>query len=156
MTVHRTANQFVPSLQRSTANAFAPIQREFDRLFDQLGAGWSALNEAEVAPRLAMRDTKEGLEITVELPGIAKEDVKISVADGMLTVSGEKRTEKDVKEEDYRFSERSYGAFSRAVVLPPVVDAAKIRASMKDGVLTVVVPRDGTTTAKTIEIQPAA
>jgi HSP20 family protein len=156
MTVHRSANQFLPSLQRSTANVFQPIQREFDRLFDQLGAGWTQLTEIELAPRMDMRDTKDGVEITVELPGMGKDDVKIAVEDDVLTISGEKRTEKETKEEDYRFSERTYGAFSRSVALPRGVDPDKIKASMKDGVLKLVAPRNGSTKTKAIEIQPGA
>jgi HSP20 family protein len=156
MTVHRSPNQFLPSLQRSTANVFGPIQREFDRLFDQLGAGWTQLTDLELTPRMDMRDTKDGLEITVELPGIAKDDVKIAVEDDVLTVSGEKRTQKDTKEEDYRFSERTYGAFSRSIALPSSVDADKIKASMKDGILTLAAPRSAAAKTKAIEIQPGA
>ncbi|MGZ6040253.1 MAG: Hsp20/alpha crystallin family protein, partial [Phenylobacterium sp.] len=129
MTVHRSTSQFLPSLQRSTANVFGPIQREFDRLFDQLGTGWTQITEMELVPRMDMRDTKAGLEITVELPGISKDDVKIAIEDDVLTISGEKRTQKETKEEDYRFSERTYGAFSRSIALPRTVDAEKIKAS---------------------------
>jgi HSP20 family protein len=155
MTVHRSPTQFLPKLAGSASNVFAPIQREFDRLFDQLGNGWSALAEVELAPKMDIRDTKDSVEISLELPGMAREDVKISVEDDLLTVSGEKKTEKETKEEDYRLSERTYGAFSRSVTLPRNVDAATIKATMKDGVLKLTAPKTGSATSKAIEIQPA-
>ncbi|TAJ69834.1 MAG: Hsp20/alpha crystallin family protein [Phenylobacterium sp.] len=155
MTVHRSPAQFLPKLAGSAGNVFAPIQREFDRLFDQLGNGWAALAEIDLSPRMDIRDTKDSLEISVELPGLARDDVKITVEDEVLTISGEKKTEREAKEEDYHFSERTYGAFSRSVTLPRSVEAAKIKATMKDGVLKVTAPKNGTAQTKSIEIQPA-
>ena len=153
MTVHRVPTPFLPKLAGSASNVFAPIQREFDRLFDQLGAGWTTLGEVDLEPRMDVRDTKDGLQITVELPGIAEADVKVAVEDDILTISGEKKTEKETKEDDYRLSERTYGAFSRSVTLPRSIDADKIKATMKDGVLTLVAPKNGIAEAKTIQIQ---
>ncbi|WP_293677850.1 Hsp20/alpha crystallin family protein [uncultured Phenylobacterium sp.] len=155
MTVHRSPVQFLPRIAGSAGNAFAPIQREFDRLFDQLGSGWAALADVELAPKMDIRDTKGGLEISLELPGMTRDDVKIAVEDDVLTVSGEKKTEKETKEEDYRLSERTYGAFSRSVTLPRSVEAGKITATMKDGVLKLTAPKNGTAKTKSIEIQPA-
>lgn len=155
MTVHRSPTQFLPKLAGSAGNVFAPIQREFDRLFDQLGSGWTALAEVELTPKMDIRDTKDGLEISLELPGMTRGDVKIAVEDDLLTISGEKKTEKETKEEDYHLSERTYGAFSRSITLPRSVDAEKIKATMKDGVLKLTAPKNGTTKAKAIEIQPA-
>jgi len=155
MTVQPPGSQFLPTLQRSATNVFAPIQREFDRLFEHLGTSWNAFTEMELAPRMDVRDTKEGLEITVELPGIAQEDVKISVDDDILTISGEKKSQKETKEEGYRLSERTYGSFSRSISLPSSVDADKIKASMENGVLTLVAPKSATARSKTIKIQGA-
>lgn len=155
MTVQPQTTQFLPSLQRSASNVFAPIQREFDRLFDQLGTGWTAIAELEHAPRMDVRDTKDGLEITVELPGIAQGDVSISVDENVLTIRGEKKAEKETKQEHYRVSERTYGAFSRSISLPSNVDVDKISATMADGVLKLVAPKTAGVQAKTIEIQSA-
>lgn len=155
MTVHRSPTQFLPKLAGSAGSVFAPIQREFDRLFDQLGSGWAALAEVEQAPKMDIRDTDDGIEISLELPGMTRGDVKIAVEDDVLTISGEKKTEKETKEDDYRLSERTYGAFSRSVTLPRSVDAEKVKATMKDGVLKLTAPKDGTAKAKAIEIQLA-
>jgi HSP20 family protein len=153
MTVQVPAKQFQPAAR--AASLFSPIQREFDRLLEQFGAGFGGFSDLETAPRMDVRDTKDGLEITLEVPGIADEDVKVTVEDNVLTVRGEKKTEAERKEEDYRISERSYGAFSRSITLPASVDADKLTASLEKGVLKLVAPRNGKAQVKTIEIQPA-
>lgn len=153
MTAQPATKPFLPALQRSASEVFTPIQREFNRLFDHLGSGWDTLTDLAVSPRMDMQDTKDAIQVTVELPGLTQDDVKIAVEDDVLTVSGEKKAEKDVKAENYRFSERAYGAFSRSILLPRSVDADKIKATMTDGVLKIVAPKDGAAAAKTIEIQ---
>ena len=153
MTVQPPVNQFLPTLQRSAANVFAPVQREFDRLFEQLGTGWQTFSDLELMPRMDVRDTRDSLEITVELPGIAQEDVKIAVDDDLLTISGEKKAQKDVKQESYRLSERTYGAFSRSITLPGNVDVDKVTATMANGVLKLVAPKTAAAQSKTIEIK---
>lgn len=144
----------VPSLQRSATSAFAPIQREFNRLFDELGAGWETFTELRVAPSMDVADTTDGVEITVEVPGMSRQDIKIAMDGDMLTISGEKKAEKETKEKNYRVVERSYGAFSRSVYLPSI-DAAKIEATMTDGVLKIKAPKKAEAQAKTIPIQSA-
>jgi HSP20 family protein len=155
MITQSATKQFLPSLQRSASTAFAPIQREFNRLFDELGNGWAAFTEFDLMPRIDVRETNKALELTVELPGIAQEDVKIAVEDDVLTISGEKKAEKETKEDNYRVAERSYGAFSRSITLPRSVDAENIKATMSDGVLKLVAPKQAGAEAKTIKIQAA-
>jgi HSP20 family protein len=141
--------------QRAASTFFAPIQREFDRLFDQLGAGWASFSEQHLAPRMDIRETESSVEITAELPGMAEKDVKIALSDNLLTISGEKTAETETRQQDYRLSERSYGAFSRTIALPPGVDADKIKATMRDGVLKLTAPKSPTSQAKTIPIETA-
>ena len=150
MTAQTPVKPAQSAVHRSAISAFAPIQREFDRLFDRLADGWGD------SPRMDIRNTDQGLEITVELPGIDRKDVKLAVEDGVLTISGEKKTETETREADYRLSERSYGSFSRSIALPSGVAADKIEASMRDGVLTLTAPRSDQTKPRTIEIQPSA
>lgn len=137
----------------SPSRVFAPLQREFDRILDDLGTGWSALTELTPLPRMDLRDTDTAVELTVELPGMKRSDVDIRIDDDVITVSGEKRNE--VREEDrrYRVLERSYGAFSRSVTLPRSVDATRIKAVMTDGVLKITAPKRQGEGAKKIEIQ---
>lgn len=153
MTAQPHSKQFLPNLQRSANHAFAPIQREFNRLFEQLGSGWEAFTELEISPRMDLQDTKDAVQVTIELPGMTQEEIKIAIADDILTVSGEKKAEKEGEDENYRFSERAYGAFSRSIALPRSIDAEKITATMADGVLKIVAPKDGAAAAKTIKIQ---
>lgn len=147
--------ELLPTIQRTAGQAFAPIQRQFNRLFDELTESWDNLTEFTMAPRMDVRDTKKALELSFELPGIAQDDVKIAVEDDILTVSGEKKAESDTTEGDYRVHERSYGSFSRSVLLPRSVDAARIKATMDKGVLKIVAPKNGAAEPTTIPIQAA-
>lgn len=147
-----------PAMRASTppmrsAPFFAPLQREFDRLFDQLGSAWDGAGEMALNPRMDVRDTEATLEVTLEMPGVDPKDVKVSVEGGLLTISGEKRSEAERAEKDYRLSERAFGAFSRRLSLPSHADTDKIRATMDKGVLTLIVPKDGAAKAKTVQIQ---
>lgn len=155
MTAQPNTKQFLPSLQRSATTALAPIQREFNRLFDDLATSWNTFAEFEPMPRMDVQETKSAVELTVELPGIALNDIKIELEDDLLTISGEKKSEKETKDKNYRVSERTYGAFSRSITLPRNIDADKIKASMADGVLTIVAPKNGVSTAKAIKVQAA-
>ena len=152
MAVQLPSGSSVPSL-RTAGGVFAPIHREFDRLFDQLGSAWSTVSDIDVSARMDVRDTDKGLEITLETPGVDQKDVKIEVDDNVLTVSGEKKTESEKKDADYRVSERIYGAFRRSIVLPSNIDAAQISASMDKGVLKITAPKNGKSQVKTIAIQ---
>ena len=150
-----SARPLLPDLQRSAVGSFAPIQREFNRLFDELGNGWSHLTRFELTPRMDMTETREAVTLTMELPGMTREDLKIEVEDHVLTVSGEKKSETETEKDNFRISERSYGAVCRSVTLPTSVNEDKIKATMADGVLTLVAPKDGGVTAKTIRVQGA-
>jgi HSP20 family protein len=79
--------------------------------------------------------------IVLELPGVAEGDIEITVHDGVVSVSGEKMAEREEKGESYFFSERAYGSFSRSFRLPPDADADAVHAGLKDGVLTIRVPK---------------
>lgn len=131
---------------------FESLRREIDSIFENFGLGSWRL-PAERAPRLAMgwpgaiapatdlteRDGE--YEITAELPGLDQKDVEVKLANGMLTIKGEKREEREEGDKDYHLSERRYGSFMRAFAMPPGVDADKIEANFTKGVLTVKLPK---------------
>lgn len=152
MSAQVPASQFLPTLHRSAASVFAPVQRELDRIFDQLGAGWVSLSDVELSPRMDLVEDKDSVELTLEVPGMSVSDIKIAVDGDLLTVSGEKKHEADTKDRNRRVVERSYGAFRRSVSLPNV-DVAKIQATMADGVLKITAPKQAGPEAKQIEIQ---
>jgi HSP20 family protein len=91
--------------------------------------------------------------IQAELPGLKKEDVKINVREGVLTLSGEKKFSDEKRKDNYYRIERSYGAFARSFTLPNTVDAEKIQASMKDGVLRLMIPKKPEAKEREISIQ---
>ena len=88
-------------------------------------------------PSVDISETKDNLIIKAEMPGMNKEDVKISIHDNILTLKGEKKQEKEEKEENFHRVERSYGSFSRSFMLPASVKADQVKASYKDGVLNI-------------------
>lgn len=91
----------------------------------------------------------EAYTITVELPGVAREDVELHADNGVLTVKGEKKSSREESGEDWYFSERRYGAFTRSFRLPADADAGRIGADMKDGVLTIRAPKKKAPETKT-------
>lgn len=93
------------------------------------------------APRSDAAVRSECYEIAMELPGVAEQDVDIAVQDGMLVVSGDKRFEHSESDKSYFFSEREYGAFQRVFRIPPDANEEAIEAGMKNGVLTIVLPK---------------
>ncbi len=108
------------------------------------GSGFFNLEPFRVAPSLSTKmpvvnvaESDEEYEITAELPGIGEKDVDVSLADGVLTVRGEKKEEKEDKSKNYFLSERSYGSFQRSFRLPDDADDNKISADVTKGVLTV-------------------
>ena len=119
-----------------------PDVRFFDDRFDRLiERAFGRERQAPWMPAMDVYETDDKVVVTVELPGLKAEDVEVSVEDSTLTVSGKREFSSEVNEESYHKIERRYGAFSRAVSLPPQVDTAKVDARFADGVLTVEVPK---------------
>ena len=101
-------------------------------------------------------NTREGefaYHVDADLPGVKKEDIKIDVKDNVITISGERKDKKEVKEDDYHRIETSFGKFERSFTLPKGSDAENITASNKDGVLEVVIPKLKSETAKAKKIE---
>jgi HSP20 family protein len=91
--------------------------------------------------------------VRAELPGLKQEDIQITLVDDTLTLKGERRRESEVHEEGYSRTERAYGTFQRTLVLPSVVDAAKVRAKYKDGVLEIELPKKEEAKPREIKVQ---
>lgn len=155
MTVHAPTRALLPRLQQAAVHAFTPLQREFYRFFEDLGDGWDTFNGFRMAPVMDAVETKAGLELTLELPGLTRDEITITVDEDLLTVSGEKKSAHDAKAHGARVLERSYGEFSRSIYLPRSVDGGKIKATMADGVLRILAPRRPEIETKTIPIQSA-
>lgn len=118
------------------------------RSFGQRVADWFA------PPSDASSDEKD-YRISIELPGVREDDVTLTVENGVVSVKGEKRTEREEKGDTWYFSERQYGSFSRTFRLPADADQDKVGAELKDGVLTVTVPKRAETAPETRRIKVA-
>jgi HSP20 family protein len=105
------------------------------------------------APSVDVAETAEEFQIKAELPGVKKEDLKVNIENGVLTLSGERRQEKEEKGKKYHRVERSYGSFMRSFTLPDNVDAAKLHAEYKDGLLNVRLPKTAAEKPKSVEVK---
>ena len=119
------------------------FQREMNRLFDLgLRRPLKAGNGGNLwAPAVDIVDEKDQIKVKVDLPGLKKDDIEINVENDVLTIKGEKKEEKEIKEKDFIRSERYYGSFHRAFTLPASVDAQKVSATYKEGVLEILLPK---------------
>jgi HSP20 family protein len=127
------------------------LRRELDRLFEDAegsrGAGASWI------PAVDVRENQQGLSVDVELPGIKPEDVSIDVDNGVLTISGERKTERKEGEEGrYHLVERTYGSFSRSFTLPQGVSDDQISADFENGILRIHIPKSAMPQPRRIQI----
>lgn len=106
-------------------------------------------------PPVDIFEKDENLMLRAELPGIKKEDIELRVENGVLTLQGERRREDEVAEGNVHRSERIYGAFTRSFTLPTTVDASRIVANYRDGVLEVTLPKSEASKPKRVEIHAA-
>jgi len=130
-------------------------QKEFDRLFRETFSPFfreSELSTRTWAPPVDIYEDENKLVLKADLPGVEPKDVEIKVEDGMLYLNGERKFEKEVKEENYHRVERSYGAFSRSFSLPTSIDSEKIAAEYKDGQLILTMPKREEAKPKTIKV----
>jgi HSP20 family protein len=130
------------------------IQGEVNRLFDNFFGRPTAANTASRswAPVVDLYETNDDLVLTMEVPGVRDKDVTVSITGDLLTIRGERRFEHDVKEQQLLHVERSYGKFERLVQLPIPVQADKVKASYRDGVLEVRLPKTEAIKPKEIKV----
>jgi HSP20 family protein len=122
------------------------IRDEMDRVFERFEHGWSRWPTALArgfrggmfVPEVDVRDNGKQLMIDVDLPGVDEQDVSVTFANGLLTVKGEKKTEREETKDNYYTAERSCGAFERSLELPDTIDESKIEARFDKGVLKIV------------------
>lgn len=154
-----------PTKVHAESRPLETLRRQVDRLFDEFQRGYlrlpfsrTALDvepfwRGEVAltamPSVDIVEKDDAYKVSAELPGMAAGDIEVKYSDGMLTISGEKEEDKEEKKKDYFLSERRYGSFKRSFRLADGVDADKIAASFKNGVLTVNLPKTAEARKKT-------
>ncbi len=140
------------------ANPLMDLQREMNRVFDDFWRGFdlpSPVFGRSSWPHIDVAETDTEFKVTAELPGLEEKDVEVTLRDNALTLSGEKRNEREEREAGRYYAERFHGRFSRTIQLPDEVDADKVAAAFKNGVLTVLLPKNpqARDTAKRIPIQ---
>jgi HSP20 family protein len=166
---HRTETRPMPR------DPFQAMRREMDRMFDRFfGGGFSMPSARRMfemeplwrggeegfsfsAPAIDFAEDENAYHLTAELPGLSEKDINLSLSDDMLTISGEKREERQEQDKDknYHHSERRFGSFRRVIQLPQHIDRDKIEANYKNGVLSVALPKshDARQRQKKIEIK---
>ena len=130
-------------------------QREFDRLFKEAFTpffGEGELSTRTWAPPVDIYETADSIVLKAELPGVDPKDVEVKVEDNSLFLKGERKFEKEVNNENYHRVERSYGSFARSFSLPNSIEAEKVKAEYKDGLLTLTLPKREEAKPKTIKI----
>ena len=138
---------FLPDMFGRSAgkDMFFTLQREIDRVFQDFGRGGlpvlGEFGKNGMALKVNMTEQDGKIEVTAELPGCAAEDVDVQLKDNVLTIKGEKKAEKENKQQDVHMMERSYGMFERSFSLPAEVDPAKVEATFDKGVLKVTLPK---------------
>ncbi|KAF0247069.1 MAG: HSP20 family [Planctomycetota bacterium] len=130
------------------------VSDRLSRLFSRTRTnGDEAVQLADWSPTTDVTETNEEYLIKAELPEVKREDVKISIEEGVLTFQGERKQEKEEKGKKFHRIERSYGSFLRSFTLPTEVDASKIRAEFKDGLLNLHLPKSEKAKTKVIDVK---
>jgi HSP20 family protein len=128
------------------------LRDEIDNIFGQLFEGLQTQTVGGWVPPVDLYENKDNLTVKCELPGLKKEDIGISLHEGFLTISGERKHEEKKQEGEVYRTERYEGRFSRSLALPSKVNADAINATYKDGVLTVVLPKAEEAKPKQIQV----
>ena len=122
------------------------FDRELDRYFQPVEAA------AHYRPELDVREDANEVTVQVDLPGVARENVQVTFHDGVLSVAGERKAEAETNKDAWNYRERSHGRFERRLTVQSPIDANRIKASHKDGVLTVTLPKTAEAKPRQIEI----
>ena len=137
------------------------VEREFNKMFNSLGSRFGLMDSSDMEeyenavwmPLTDISEDKDNFVLKLDLPGVSKDDVKISFTDGMLNISGERKLEKDTKDAKFHRMERAYGKYFRSFTLPNKIREDKIDAEFKDGQLIITVPKAEEAKPKEIPIK---
>jgi len=135
----------------------APTKERFNRLFgrDDFWGTEGVTTAGDWIPAVDIIENDNALMVKVELPGVEAKDVAVNIDNNVLTLKGERRIEKEVKNENYHRMERAYGTFARSIDLPTFVDAENVKAEFKNGLLTVTVPKKANAKTRAVEVTAA-
>lgn len=148
----------IPFETRRFWSPFRPLdtlRREIDRLFDQpiLGDGDQSFFERVFAPAVDLYEDDDKVVVKADLPGVDEKGINVSIVDNVLTLKGEKKHEHEDKGQNWRRIERSYGSFVRTLALPESIDAEKVTAKYKNGVLEITAPKTEKAKTKKVAVE---
>jgi HSP20 family protein len=137
------------------------MRRDMERLFEGFlepsrrhRRWWPKISEPGiVVPNIDMYDRKNEIILKAELPGVEKDNIDLTITKDTITLKGEVKKEEEIKEEDYYSCERSYGSFTRTIALPVEVDSEKAKATFKNGVLEIILPKKEGSKPKEIKVE---
>jgi HSP20 family protein len=137
---------------------FTTLQDRLNRLFRESYTGGQdeSLTTSTFAPAVDVYEDEHKVALKIEVPGIEEKDIHVQVENNTLTVSGERKIEKEEKEENYRRVERQYGSFTRTFTLPTTVDAENVSANYEKGVLNITLPKKAEAKPKQIKVNVSA
>jgi HSP20 family protein len=129
------------------------LRDDMDRFFDTFFGRTPEEVEGFWSPTIDIEEDNENYFVKAELPGIIRDDIRISIRGNLITLSGERKHTSEAKTKTFHRIERSYGQFSRTIALPSDVDSDKVKATHKDGILTVILPKPESVKPKEIEVE---
>jgi HSP20 family protein len=139
---------------------FSAMRDEMDRVFERFESGWPSLfrrgfEDEMMVPALDVHDNGKQLSIEIDLPGVEEKDVTVTLANGILSVKGEKKSQREETKDNYYMAERSYGSFERTLRMPDSIDENKLEAKFDKGVLKITAPKrpEAVKAEKRIEIK---
>jgi HSP20 family protein len=139
-----------PWFRRGPLSMFRDMEDLMERFLDENGDGWTA---RMLAPPLDMIETEKTISLKLDLPGVSPKEIDVQVSGNQLTVSGERKEDRQEKGETFHRVERSIGRFSRSILLPCDVQDDQVDAKYQDGVLKIILPKTSDATTRHIEIK---
>jgi HSP20 family protein len=151
------ARPYLPSFFGRGDDPFGSLFREVQKTFEDFSqrSPFARFSSDMLSPKIDLAESKDAIDVTAELPGVDEKDLDVTLANGVLTIRGEKRTERDEQDKDknWHVVERSYGSFSRAIPLPFDPDPAKVEAKFDKGVLHIHLPKPAEVAQKQQKIE---
>jgi len=134
-------------------NILNQLRREMDRLFETEQPSGSMVTAADWVPAVDIKETDKAFIITADVPGVDPKDIEVNMENGVLTIRGERKEEKEEEKEGYKRIERVRGTFYRRFTLPDTADAEKISAKSRNGVLEITIPKQEKVQPRKIEVE---
>ena len=131
---------------------FSTLQNRMNRLFRESQASEEALTTSNFAPPVDVYEDEQNVTLKIEVPGLEEKDIDVRIENNVLTVHGERKFEKEEKEENFRRVERQYGSFTRIFTLPTTVDSEKVSANYDKGILKIALPKKAEAKPKQIKV----